>query len=92
MGVIHREAPPCGARPRATVSLLLIVRNEEPQLEACLAPVAALFDEIVIVDTGSVDGTKAVAARFTTRYLISPGAMIFRRLATSVCSGRAANM
>jgi len=42
----------------------MIVRNEAGQLAECLAPVASLFDEIVIVDTGSSDATKEVAARF----------------------------
>jgi tetratricopeptide (TPR) repeat protein len=43
----------------------MIVRNEEHQLSDCLRPVADLFDEIVIVDTGSHDATREVAARFT---------------------------
>ncbi|HVX63161.1 MAG TPA: glycosyltransferase, partial [Pirellulales bacterium] len=46
------------------VSLTMIVRNEEADLPRCLESVADLVDEIVIVDTGSTDGTKAVAARF----------------------------
>jgi glycosyltransferase involved in cell wall biosynthesis len=51
--------------PKATVSLCMIVRNESGQLAECLGPVASLFDEIVIVDTGSHDATKQIAARFT---------------------------
>src|SRR5262249_30700920 len=47
------------------VSLCMIVRNEERELHDCLAPVAELFDEIIIVDTCSTDATKDVAARFT---------------------------
>jgi tetratricopeptide (TPR) repeat protein len=43
----------------------MIVRDEERNLEACLAPVANLVDEIVIVDTGSCDATKEIALRFT---------------------------
>jgi glycosyltransferase involved in cell wall biosynthesis len=43
----------------------MIVRNEEPQLAECLAPLAKLFDEIVIVDTGSRDETKRIAAQYT---------------------------
>jgi tetratricopeptide (TPR) repeat protein len=43
----------------------MIVRNEERNLAECLAPVASLFDEIVIVDTGSVDDTRRIAGRFT---------------------------
>ena len=43
------------------VSLTMIVRNEEAQLPACLASCGDLFDELVIVDTGSTDRTKQVA-------------------------------
>lgn len=50
---------------RALVSLSMIVRDEEQNLAACLSPVTHLFDEIVIVDTGSRDRTKEVARRFT---------------------------
>ena len=43
------------------ISLCLIVRNEEANLRACLLPVMPLFDEVVVVDTGSADRSKAVA-------------------------------
>jgi glycosyltransferase involved in cell wall biosynthesis len=43
----------------------MIVRNEEQNLAQCLEPVAGLFDEIIIVDTGSQDRTREVARRFT---------------------------
>lgn len=49
-----------GAR-RASVSLTMIVRNEERQLADCLTGIAGLFDDLVIVDTGSTDNTLAVA-------------------------------
>lgn len=51
----------------ATISLCMIVRDEEAVLERCLASAAALADEIVIVDTGSADGTKEIAGRYTDR-------------------------
>lgn len=54
-----------GRPDHARVSLCMIVRDEEGQLEACLAPVADLFDEIVIVDTGSRDRTRQIARQFT---------------------------
>jgi glycosyltransferase involved in cell wall biosynthesis/predicted Zn-dependent protease len=50
-----------GARPR--VSLCMIVKNEEAHLAACLRSVADLVDEMIVVDTGSSDRTKDIAAR-----------------------------
>ena len=40
-----------------TISLCMIVRDEAAVLERCLQSVAHLVDEIIIVDTGSVDET-----------------------------------
>jgi glycosyltransferase involved in cell wall biosynthesis len=48
-----------------TVSLTLIVRNEEHILGRCLDSVQGAVDEIVVVDTGSEDATKAIARRYT---------------------------
>lgn len=50
-----------------TVSLCMIVKNEEKVLARCLDSIADLMDEIVIVDTGSTDGTKKIAAAYTDR-------------------------
>lgn len=47
-----------------TISLCMIVRDEEQYLEDCLKSVAGAVDEIVIVDTGSTDGTLAIARRY----------------------------
>ena len=49
----------------ATVSLCMIVRNEEDVLGRCLESVKDIVDEIIIVDTGSTDRTKEIAGRFT---------------------------
>lgn len=46
-----------------TISLAMIVRNEEATLGRCLESVARHVDEVIIVDTGSTDSTKAIAAR-----------------------------
>ena len=45
------------------ISLCMIVKNEAEVLARCLDSVCDLMDEIIIVDTGSTDDTKAVAAR-----------------------------
>lgn len=50
------------ARPR--VSLCMIVKNEESNLPRCLASVADLVGEMIVVDTGSTDATKVIARRF----------------------------
>ena len=46
------------------ISLCAIVRNEEALLGRALASVHGAVDEIIIVDTGSTDGTVAVAKGF----------------------------
>ena len=45
------------------LSLSMIVRDEAERLERCLASVAGFVDEMVLIDTGSVDGTMAIAER-----------------------------
>lgn len=48
----------------AAISLCMIVRNEERVLARCLESVKPIVDEIVVVDTGSADATRAVAAQY----------------------------
>lgn len=48
-----------------TISLCMIVKNEEAVLARCLDSIADLMDEIIIVDTGSTDRTKEIASRYT---------------------------
>ncbi len=50
-----------------TISLCMITKNEEQFLEQCLNSIKDLVDEIIIVDTGSTDQTKEIAARFTDK-------------------------
>lgn len=51
----------------ATISLCMIVRDEEDVLARCLESVAAAVDEIIIVDTGSQDMTREIARRYTEK-------------------------
>lgn len=50
-----------------TVSLCMIVKNEEETIERCLNSVANVMDEIIIVDTGSTDRTKELCSRYTEK-------------------------
>jgi glycosyltransferase involved in cell wall biosynthesis len=57
-------------RPRPTpptLGLALIVRDEEETLPALLSSVEGAFDQVVLVDTGSVDDTVAVFERWCAR-------------------------
>ncbi len=47
-----------------TLSLCLIVKNEEKFLPECLQSVRGIADEIIIVDTGSTDRTVAIAEEY----------------------------
>jgi glycosyltransferase involved in cell wall biosynthesis len=51
----------------STLTITLIVRNEEATLGRCLDSVRGLADEIVVVDTGSTDGTREIAASYGAR-------------------------
>jgi glycosyltransferase involved in cell wall biosynthesis/Flp pilus assembly protein TadD len=83
--VRRRWRPAAGARPpaavalagtvpglRPKVSLCMIVRNEEENLPACLGSAADLVDEVVVVDTGSTDATREVAARYGAKVFDFP--------------------
>lgn len=48
-----------------TISLCMIVKNEEAVLQRCLDSIVDLMDEIIIVDTGSTDHTKEIARQYT---------------------------
>lgn len=59
------------ARPAAglTLSLCMIVRDEEEMLPRCLGAIAPVVDEIIVVDTGSHDATIKVARSFGARVI-----------------------
>ena len=66
------QGRPGGNRPRARVSLTVIVKNEERNIGACLKAVSDMVDEIVVVDTGSKDRTKEIALRFKAKVIDFP--------------------
>lgn len=50
--------------PNQTLSLCMIVKNEQEFLEDCLKSVQGVVDEIIIVDTGSTDRTLEIAKKY----------------------------
>jgi len=50
-----------------SISLAMIVKNEEKTIERCLNSVAHIMDEIIIVDTGSTDKTKELCKKYTDK-------------------------
>ncbi|MCK7508774.1 MAG: glycosyltransferase family 2 protein [Desulfobacterales bacterium] len=59
-------------RGRATLSLCMIVKDEEPHLAKCLMSVKPIVDEMIVVDTGSSDRTKSIAAALGARVFDHP--------------------
>ncbi len=51
----------------STVSLCMIVKNEERTIERCLNSVVNVMDEIIIIDTGSTDRTKELCSGYTEK-------------------------
>ncbi|MCP4414036.1 MAG: glycosyltransferase family 2 protein, partial [Gammaproteobacteria bacterium] len=55
-----------------TISLCMIVKNEEELLPTCLESIRNYVDEIIIVDTGSIDRTVEVATKYNTKIFHHP--------------------
>lgn len=47
------------------ISVCVIARNEDNNIEECLKRLRPLKFEVIVVDTGSVDRTKEIAAKYT---------------------------
>ncbi len=50
-----------------TISVCMIVKNEERCLRRCLNSLKDIADELIIVDTGSTDSTKSIACEYTDK-------------------------
>ena len=48
-----------------TISVCMIVKTEADILARCLDSLSGLYEELIIVDTGSTDETKEIAAQYT---------------------------
>ena len=55
---------------RATIAAVIITKNEEGSLKDCLESLKWV-DEIVIVDSGSVDKTESIAKQYTDKFYVN---------------------
>jgi tetratricopeptide (TPR) repeat protein len=61
-----------GILTERTISLCMIVRDEEAMLTEALESIKDVVDEMIIVDTGSTDGTVAIAESFGAKVVHHP--------------------
>jgi glycosyltransferase involved in cell wall biosynthesis len=54
------------------ITVVILTWNEEANLEPCLASLAGWAAEVIVVDSGSTDGTLAIAERFGARVAHHP--------------------
>lgn len=66
--LVRRAGPATGL----SLSLCMIVKDEEEMLPGCLGAVRGVVDEIVVVDTGSTDSTIEIAERFGAKVVRFP--------------------
>lgn len=55
-----------------TISLCIIIKDEADYLNKCLESYKDCVDEIIVVDTGSVDNTKEIAAKYNAKIFDFP--------------------
>lgn len=56
---------------QSTLSLAIILKNESRHLADCLDTVHDLVDEIIILDSGSTDNTKEIAASYGAKWYVN---------------------
>lgn len=55
---------------KVPLTVVVITKNEEANIEECLASVADWADELIVVDDESVDRTKELAGKFTKKIFV----------------------
>lgn len=68
-----------------TISLCMIVKNEEEVLERILKPMREIADEIIIADTGSEDRTKEIALQYGDLVFDYPWCQDFAAARNAAC-------
>jgi len=79
----------CTRHRAVRVSAIVITRDEEEHIGDCLASVAAVADEIIVLDSGSTDATVAIARQYTDKVEITdwPGFGIQKQRALERATG-----
>jgi glycosyltransferase involved in cell wall biosynthesis len=54
------------------LSVVIITKNEERHIRRCLESVREIADDVVVVDSGSTDGTEAICRELGARFLTRP--------------------
>ena len=72
-----------------SLSVILITKNAEKTLEACLSAVESIANEIIILDSGSEDNTLEIAKQFTSHVISTdwPGFGIQKQRALDRATG-----
>jgi tetratricopeptide (TPR) repeat protein len=68
----RRVAGRARAAKNLTLSLVMIVKDEEEMLPGCLEPLRGVVDEMIVCDTGSSDRTVEIAESFGARVVHFP--------------------
>lgn len=53
----------------SSIALCMLVRDEERSLARCLDSACGLVDDIIVVDTGSIDRSREIASKYRARIL-----------------------
>lgn len=74
---VHRAAPldagrPAGHHGPVRISAAIITLDEEENLPRCLASLRGVADEVVVVDSGSTDGTERIAREAGASFVLQP--------------------
>lgn len=87
---LSRPAPAAAAgtvESPLTLSVFIIARNEADRIGATIGAVRGLTDDLVVVDSGSTDGTQAIARSLGARVIHNdwPGYGLQKRYAEEQC-------